>query len=247
MAIACSADAGRHIMSDSTTTADRPRRQSDDGCVQTSGQRPDTTITFRDSIRWPDWRLAFARGREYRCVVSPTLPAFRLVVFGDTASGQDSLVIIPDTAHATPIQTIALGPEFDTPNPWDTDALRMFDIDIDGFADLIVGKSWGATGNTNYGIWMFDPAARRFVVDTSLDEAAFVNVIRGRPCIWTSWNTSVHDDSGGMFCRRGGRWILDSTVSHTWDRKTDHVIETIEIRRGDSMVVVKSRPVPDTT
>lgn len=217
------------------------------GCVQTRGQRPDTTIAIGDTTQRSEWSRAYLRGTEYRCVVNPSLPALRVVVLGDSAVGLDSIAFIPDTAGAAAMQTITLDPEFDTPPPSATDALQMIDIDADGYADLLIGKSWGATGNTDYAVWMFEPGTRRFVVDTSLRTAPFANVVPGRPCIWTAWNWSAFDDSAAMFCRRGGRWIVDSTVEHSYDRKKRQHVETFEARRHDSLVVVKQRVTPDTT
>ena len=180
--------------------------------------------------------------------MNPSLPALRAVVFSDSTSHPDSVAFGPDTAGATAIQTIALDGEFESPPTYARDALRMIDIDADGYADLLIGKFWGATGNTYYAIWMFEPATRRFVIDTSLHEdTPFKYVVPGRPCIWTASNTSAWDNSGAMLCRRGGRWIVDSTAESSYDRAKQQITETYRARRHDSLVVVQRRVSRDTT
>jgi len=54
-----------------------------DGCIQTDGQRPDTTIRL-GTPGAERWRRAMAHGAEYRCVVHPSL-TLRLRLVGDTA------------------------------------------------------------------------------------------------------------------------------------------------------------------
>jgi hypothetical protein len=177
--------------------------------------------------------------------VNPLLPAFRVAVFGDSVSGHDSIVFTPDTARATPTQTTALNDDFDAPDPRATDALRMFDLDADGYADLLVGKSWGATGNADYALWMFDSRTLRFVVDSSMPNTPFANTVPGRPCIWSSWNTSAYDDSNVLPPRRtldprfGGR-------PHVGPQEPP-AQRYILGARGDSMVVTKTIARPDTT
>jgi hypothetical protein len=243
---ACSADGNQQKTGDGTSRS-QATGDTTKGCVQTRGQGPDSTIRIDDTTRWNAWKRAVRRGREYRCVVNGSLPAFRVAVLGDSISGPDSIVFTPDAPRARPTQTIALTADFDAPGPHATDALRMLDLDTDGFADLLVGKSWGATGNTVYAVWMFDSRTRRFVVDSSMPNTPFAKMVPGRPCVWSKWNTSAYDDSNAMYCRRDGRWILDSVVDHTNDRKNKVVIERFYSRRGDSMVVVKTAVRPDTT
>jgi hypothetical protein len=244
--IACSADGNQQKTGDSTSRS-RATGDTTKGCVQTRGQAPDSSIRIDDTTRWNAWKRAVRRGREYRCVVNASLPALRVAVLGDSVSGPDSIVLSLDAPRARPTQTIALTADFDAPDPHATDALRMIDLDTDGYADLLVGKSWGATGNTLYALWMFDSRRRRFVVDSSMPNTPFAKTVPGRPCLWSKWNTSASDDSNAMYCRRDGRWILDSVVDHTRDPKFKVVIERFWSRRGDSMVVAKTTAHPDTT
>jgi hypothetical protein len=246
LAAACWADTAQRAR-DSIAPSSQAAADTTRGCVQTQGQRPDSSITIEDTTRWYAWKRAFRQRREYRCVVNAALPAFRVAVFGDSLLGLDSIVFTPDSARATPTQTITLNDDFEAPDPRATDALRVVDLDADGYGDLLVGKSWGATGNTDYALWMFDSRARRFVVDSSMPSIPFANTVPGRPCTWSSWNTSAYDDNNAMYCRRDGRWILDSAVEHKRDRTNNRLIETFSARRGDSMVVTKTITRSDTS
>lgn len=225
----------------------RGRDATNIGCDQVSAQRLQTSALFGDSVQGSAPRSVNTLDREYRCVVNSSMPAYRVILTQDPTLSSGAILFVPDTPRATPTQVISMAPEFEIPDWVTNDALRVIDIDADGDGDLLVGKSWGGTGNTDYGLWFFDSELRRFVVDTSMVSAPFSNVVPGRACIWTHWHFSVSDGGTTMQCRRGGRWFVDSAITTTWDRKKHRVIETTETRRGDSIVAVKTRVIPDST
>jgi hypothetical protein len=132
-----------------------------------------------------------------------------------------------------------------TPSPARRDLLRAIDVDDDGYRDLIIGKTWGATGNTDYDVWRWDRAGSRFVRDEELADATNVRPIPGRPCIAASNNTSVQDDAMSVLCLRGGHWVVDSTETHRWDRVAHQVVYEVRARRGDSLVVVRRETKPE--
>src|SRR5919112_1076316 len=104
-----------------------------DGCVQTNGQRPDTTIRLGTPAA-ERWRRAMARGAEYRCVVHPSL-TLRLRLIGDTTwPSLDSVVVLPESGSARPLQVLhrELG-EAEMPLPYHTDVLTTMDLDADGY------------------------------------------------------------------------------------------------------------------
>ncbi|MDB4906237.1 MAG: hypothetical protein JWO05_1021 [Gemmatimonadetes bacterium] len=240
--LACSPD---NADTNATHASSSPREQL--GCTQTAGERPDTSRAIGDTAATSAWRRRWAKGVEYRCVVNDSLPPFRILAIGDGVWSMDSLRIISSTAGAAATQSIPLGADFEPPSPDEQRFLQVQDLDADGYADLLVGKSWGATGNTDYALWMFDPSSRRFVTDTSLATVPFTHVVAGQPCIWTSWNTSAFDDCRAMYCRRAARWVVDSTIEHALDRAKRQLITTFTARRHDSLVVTSRKVERDTT
>jgi hypothetical protein len=229
-----------------TTNAPDFTDATHDGCVQTDGQRPDTTI----SLGTPGaerWRRAMAHGAAYRCVVHPSL-TLRLRLVGDTTGPTlDSLIVLPDSDSAGALQVLHREPgEAEMPEPYHTDVVTTMDMDADGYRDLVVGKFWGATGNRGYDVWRFDPTGRRFVADSELSKMWNPNPIAGRRCVSTSSNSSAPDDGKGVYCLRNGEWHLDSLEMNSWIRDSSSVRHTIMVRRGDSLVVVKAETRPDS-
>ena len=217
-----------------------------DGCSQTRGQRPDTSIEL-GTPAIDRWRLAMARGAEYRCVVHQSL-TLRLHLLGDTAARSlDSVLVLPEGESTNVLQVLHRDPgEAEMPLPYHTDVLSTFDLDADGYRDLLVGKFWGATGNRGYDVWRFDPAARRFVADGELSTLWNLRPIAGRRCVSSSSNSSARDDGMGVYCLHDGKWRLDSLETNTWNRDSNTVRHEVLARRGDTLVVVKTGTRPDS-
>jgi len=232
-----------------TASTVRPTPTSDataDGCRQTRGPRPDSSIEIGSAAQRA-WRRAFARGAEFTCTIHPTL-VVRIAVAGDTmVPSLDSLVVLPELDSAPALQVLHRElAEAEMPLSRVTDVLRTIDLDADGWRDILVGKFWGATGNRGYDVWRFDRAARRFVADTALSQMWDPLPIPGRPCVATHSHTSVLDDSRGVHCLDAGRWRLDSAEVNTWQRRTHTVVHEVFARRGDSLVSVQRTTRPDS-
>ncbi len=215
------------------------------GCVDAAGVSPRQPLAPVDADDAQATNVPAPARQEFRCVVSTRRPPYRVVLARDTMTDVQSVAFYTDSVSTRVMQTIVLDAEFETTEHVRRDALQVIDLDADGFGDLLVGRSWGATGNTDYGVWFFDSTAHRFVVDTAMRTLPFVGAVPGRPCVWTHWHSSAFDGGSAMYCRRRARWIIDSAVSTVWDRRRDRVIETTEARRGDTLVVTRTRVLPD--
>jgi hypothetical protein len=214
-------------------------------CHQIAGPFPDTSL--RDgTAAAASWRRTFARGAAYRCIVRATLPPVRLVIVGDTAAEWlDSLVIAPDSTGAPARQVLLL--DSTLPPPWSANAVQMVDLDADGYNDLLVGDSWGATGNTRYQVWRFNSLMGRFVEDRELSEVFNPSPVPGTGCVHTHSNTSFADGESALLCRRDGHWTTDSIETSTWNRQEHVIVHEIRIRKGGSLIVVKRTIRPDST
>ena len=218
-----------------------------DGCRQIAGQRPDTTIEA-GSAAAAEWRRRIARGITYACTIHPSL-VLRMVVAGDTSSPSlDSVLVFTSSDSTRPLQILhrAAG-DAEMPLPHFTDVVRTIDLDADGWRDLLVGRFWGATGNSGYDVWRFDSTSRRFAFDSTLSTLVNPTPVAGGPCVSTYSNSSVADDVIGVYCLHSGRWRLDSAESHTWMRDSNAIRHDIMARRGDSLVIVRSETKRDTT
>jgi hypothetical protein len=217
-----------------------------DGCRQTRGQRPDTSLRLLDTLALRAWRTAFGRGVEYACEVHPTLSLRLVAAVGSSYPSIDSIIVL-DRDSVRVLQVLArLHGESEAPLPHFTDVVRAMDLDADGSRDLLVGRFWGATGNTGYDVWRFRPSLRRFVADTALSQLSNPHPIPGRPCVATHSNSSVNDDGIGVYCLHEGRWRLDSAVTNTWNRDAGTITRETAVRRGDSLVRVGMETRPDS-
>ena len=217
---------------------------SSDGCRQIGGQRPDTSLPPGLDAR-DAWQRAFARGAEFTCTITPTL-ALRVRVAGDTSLPSLDSIVVFEGAAPRRLQVLRLDGGSEVPSPETSHPLRAVDLDADGSADLMLGTSWGATGNVAYAVWRFDPRAHRFAADSALSSMFNPAPVPGRACVRTFSNGSAVDDDAGLYCLRAGRWILDSLESHRWNRDAHSVIHEISARRGDSLVVLRHDVQPDS-
>jgi hypothetical protein len=248
-AASCRSDAPRDVpRSPGDTSAARvAAADTIDGCRQTRGTRPDTSIALGSDAA-ERWARSLARGAEYRCVITPST-MMRFVIVGDTIiPGFDSILVYASAPDAKPVQVLSLQAQMgEMPAPFIPNLLQAVDLDADGYRDLMMGTSWGATGNTAYAVWRYDPRARRFAADTALSSMFNPSPVPGRACVTSYSNSSARDDGTGLFCLRDGRWMLDSADEHEWDRQANAVIHTIRVRRGDSLVVLERETLPDST
>jgi hypothetical protein len=244
---ACRVASPRSDSVQATDTA-RPAAASDattDGCRQTRGPRPDSSLHIGSAAQ-DAWQRAFARGAEFSCTIHPTL-ALRIIIAGDTEPPSlDSLIVLPERDSGPALQVLHREPEAEMPLAFVKDMVRAIDLDADGWRDLIVGKFRGATGNRGYDVWRFDQASRRFAADSTLSTLWDPNPVRGRPCVSTHSHSSVIDGERGVHCLHAGRWLLDSAEVDSWQRPTHTVVHEVFARRGDSLVIVRSTTRPDS-
>lgn len=104
------------------------------------------------------------RAQEIR--VHPSLPPFEFRLFG----GDDGTVyrIEQRVPGEPPVNLAWLQRDGQRPPGGTTPALAVEDLDFDGYLDLLLVTWWGATGNTGYAVWIYDPDSGSFVPNREL-------------------------------------------------------------------------------
>jgi hypothetical protein len=97
-----------------------------------------------------------AAAQEFR--IAPHLPAYRVTPVLDSSHIVDRLEI---SSAGRRIQTLDECEVIDSPPKGET-WLKSEDLNFDGYQDLLLLASWGATGNQSWCIWLFDAASSRF-------------------------------------------------------------------------------------
>lgn len=183
------------------------------------------------------------------CRIHDGWPPTRVSIEADTADPRITglrVSLPPVPGRADSIQQLASSA--DEPPPRGMPYFYALDLDGDGYRELVAMAWWGATGNTGYDVWRWDPAAGRFAKDSVLSGLSNPRPLPGRPCV-TSHSVGgmvgmLH--SNGVVCRERGRWVRESDESQDWNAAERFFVKVTRERRGDSLVVVRTDTVRDT-
>jgi hypothetical protein len=188
------------------------------------------------------------RGAVFRCTLRRGAPPIRVVVRADQHGVPVRAEVFDPAAAARPRQVLAL-PVNEPPRRY-SEFLGAVDLNADGWMDLMLMSWWGATGNTGYEVFIYDPAARRFTRSQVLSAQSNPEPIGGRPCVRTH---SVGGMAGMIrdedeFCWRGRAWVHVRSESQVWDRErsTDSIYvfrRTIRERRNGRLRTVRVQTV----
>jgi hypothetical protein len=173
------------------------------GCVRTSPVPPrlpgDTTLREHDEDIRP--------GVVFRCVLHRGQAPVRMALRADPDFNVavDVRVYRPAEA-ARPAQVLVLD-DANAPPPLGQPFFEGVDLNGDGWMDLKVLKTMGATGNRTYDLFMYSPARAGFVRDTTIGSAGPMTPVENR-CVLETWNMGAANRSAARFCWRGERWLL---------------------------------------
>ena len=194
------------------------------GCVETSRRAApgDAVTALHDDVRGE---------RTYRCVLRPGMAPLRLVLVGDPVENLIARVEIHRAGGVRPMQV--LRDVQGEPPPRGTSSLVAEDLDGDGYLDLRVLRSWGATGNTSYAVWRWAPAVGRFRLDPTLTGLSSPQRVPGRRCVRGRANGG---QAGAIYhteelCLAGGRWVVVRSEAQAWLEARDRFVRTTRVRR----------------
>lgn len=226
------------------STSTPARAQDASPCVRTDTPPArvagDTVIgEFSEDLR---------RGAVFRCTLRRGAQPVRVVLRADPDGVPVRAEVFDPASAARPRQVLRISAN-EAPRRGG-EILEAVDLNADGWMDLMLMSWWGATGNTGYEVFVYDPAARRFTKSQVLSAQSNPEPIGGRPCVRThavgGMAGMIHDQD--EFCWRGGVWVHVRSESQVWDRErsTDSVYvfrRTIRARRNGRLQTVRVQTV----
>ncbi|MFB3922821.1 MAG: hypothetical protein ACE145_13940 [Terriglobia bacterium] len=144
-------------------------------------------------------------------------------------------------SEARPVQTLTECQMEEQPYRG-ADWFRAEDFNFDGYKDLRLLIAWGATGNENACIWLFDPQTGRFAFSPEFSEIGTYKLNAADKTITT---TSVGGMAGSIHDFRtykvtGNRPLLIEEEEQTWDNQACSLLRVVR-KRQDGKLVVFSR------
>jgi hypothetical protein len=186
-------------------------------------------------------------GRSFHCTLQTGGPAINVALIPDSSENTIARVELRYSGEATPFQTLVEGE--DEPPYRGADFFLGRDLDNDGYTDLLLLSSWGATGNHFYNVWRWTPSQHRFVFDTTLSAIASPSPVTGRPCVQTHTNSG---DAGMSYesatlCLENSEWNRVADESQQRVESLGAFVRQKRERRGTSLVLTRVDTVRDST
>lgn len=122
-----------------------------------------------DAFRTWDFEIVkdVRNGWDFDVVVHPDIKSFHVHLVGDPKFNVITKMEIFRDGKKEPFQTLPV--EMDE-SPYRGDFFKTEDMNFDGYKDIQILNSWGATGNTSWSYWLFDPAKQEFVYNDELSQ-----------------------------------------------------------------------------
>ena len=186
-------------------------------------------------------RCEFTAPHRWQCRVSPAIRV-------DVTMQLDTT----DTTGSNPLQSLEIRPVRgdvgrhslavgETMGTLDGSEITMSDLDGDELGDLLLQLPYGHPNNTVQVIWRYQPAAKRFVIDSVLSGESNVTSDE-KGCVRTSGYLGMSHQTDNRLCLKGQDWIEVARHDQIVDEKTSVFMEYFYERRGDSLVLVKKQP-----
>jgi hypothetical protein len=98
-----------------------------------------------------------------------------------------------------------------------SDWFRAADMNFDGYADIFVLTSWGATGNETGCVWLFDPKSGRFEFSREFSELGTYTLDPATKTITTRGHAGADTIEAAKYMVENNRPVLVITVSQYFD------------------------------
>ena len=186
-------------------------------------------------------------GRTYKCVLHAGDAPMRVLLVSDSAANTIARIELRRDDETAPLQTLSEG-QVESPYRG-ADVFLARDLDDDGYLDLLLLSSWGATGNAFYNVWRWNTAVGRFAFDSTLSALSNPKSVSGRPCVTSRSGGGGADArySESTLCLQQQHWVETAVENRDWLEDLHAYRRTVRERRSGSLVVTRVDTVRDTT
>jgi hypothetical protein len=188
-----------------------------------------------------------SEGATFRFEITPKLPLFTFKIIPDVRDDENGFpqstvlgIEVFKSDSAQPLQSLTgcdFG-EMETPQRHG-DWFHTDDINFDGYQDIYLMTNWGATGNQNGCIWLYDPATERFEYSTALSQLSRYWLDPASKTIRTFEKVGMDVYTANKYKVDGNQPVLIWSENQDWDanRKQFHCV--VQEKRNKVMVTTR--------
>ena len=189
-------------------------------------------------------------GATFRFKIAPDLPEFTFKVIPevqkpDPAGNPQSTirdVQVFRGRSSEPLQSLANCEWLGMEAPYrDSDWFRVSDMNFDGYADVFVLTTWGATGNEGGCVWLFEPKTGRFEFSKEFSELGTYALDPETKTITTRGHSGADTIDAAKYVVENNRPVLIVTVSQDFDSDKEEYHCVVKERRGRQNELVTTR------
>lgn len=169
------------------------------------------------------------------------LPVYNFYLRGDVESNTiNQIEITTGSGQKLLVQKLEVEGGVDEISHQDTQFFVAEDVNFDGYKDIRLTSFWGATGNTRYTYWLFDPSKNLFVENKRLSELS-----NPTPDVETKTITTrsvggmagcIYDNGIYKFNEKG-ELVLIREEKQDWVEASKSFLKTISQLKDGAMVV----------
>jgi hypothetical protein len=122
-----------------------------------------------------------------------------------------------------------------------SDWFRAEDMNFDGYLDIFVLTSWGATGNESGCVWLYNPRTGRFQFSKEFSELGGYTLDPATKTIITRGHAGADAIEAAKYVVGNDRPVLTVTVNQDWDSDKQEYHCVVKQRHGSESHLVTVR------
>jgi hypothetical protein len=191
-----------------------------------------------------------SQGASFTFQIAPDLPQFTFKVIPEVqepdgdGNPQSTIhdVQVFRGSSSEPLQSLSGCEWLGMEAPYrSADWFRVEDMNFDGYADLFVLTSWGATGNESGCVWLFNPKAGRFEFSKEFSELGAATFDATSKTISIRGHAGASTIAAARYVVENNRPVLVLTVNQDFDPVKQQYHCVVRQRRASKTDLVATR------